>query len=106
VGLCSLPHPLPSGVASYVARNRCKHLRLATASTSENFSPRGAHEKACAILVIVVGMTTTIFVGVNFAFIEFYEVGKVLRGSGLFSAYASACISERVKAHSTLRNGT
>ena len=27
-----------------MARNCCKRLRLATASTYENFSPRGAHE--------------------------------------------------------------
>jgi hypothetical protein len=30
-----------------VARNCCERLRLATASTSENFSPRGAHEGLC-----------------------------------------------------------
>src|SRR5215211_7813076 len=43
-GYAAFPHPLPSGVASYVARNCCKRLRLATASTYENFSPRRAHE--------------------------------------------------------------
>jgi hypothetical protein len=61
-GYAAFPHPLPSGVASYVARNCCKRLRLATASTSENFSPRGAHEKACALLAMVVDMTTMLLV--------------------------------------------
>ena len=46
-GYAAFPHPLPSGVASYVARNCCKRLRLATASTYENFSPRRAHEGLC-----------------------------------------------------------
>ena len=58
----AFPHPLPSGVASYVARNCCKRLRLATASTSENFSPRRAHEGLDAILAIVAVMTTRILV--------------------------------------------
>ena len=64
-GYAAFPNPLPSGVASYVARNRCKRLRLATASTSENFSPRGAHEKACALLAIVVAMITMIMVAMT-----------------------------------------
>ena len=60
-GYAAFHHPLPSGVASYVARNCCKRLRLATASTSENFSPGRAHE-GCAILAIVVVMIARILV--------------------------------------------
>jgi len=39
------------------------------------------------------------------AIIQNQDVGRVLRGSGLFVSYASACISERVSAHSILGMG-